>query len=213
MTGLFIKDVLGLRKYMKQLGVSYILFAVLSFSVKSPSYLMGMVVLMSSMSVLTAMAYDDVAKWDKYALSMPLSKSDLVASKYLLLITITLGMGFISTLLAFFMSLYFQTDKPLEVFVIGGAICLVALIFYSIIIPLAFKLGVEKSRIFIGIIFGIPALLVAAYSNLNLGDKFNIPIPTENQIKLALFASPFITVAILYLSYRISVGILQKKEF
>lgn len=211
MAGLFIKDILGLKRYMKQLSVSLILFIILSFSIKSPSYLMGMVVLMSSMTVLTSMTYDDMAKWDKYALSMPLSRSDLVGAKYLLLIAITMSMGIISSVLAFIMSLYFKTERPWEAFVIGGAICLIAFIIFSIILPLAFKLGVEKSRIFIGIIFGIPALLVLAYSNL--GNDFNIPIPTEEQVKLVLYASPFVTIAILYLSYRISIGILQKKEF
>lgn len=213
MTGLFLKDILGLRRYIKQLGVSLIVLAVLALGLKSPNYFIGMVILMSSMTVLTAMSYDEIAKWDKYALSMPLSKRDLVGSKYLLLIAITISTGFISAVLAFFMSLFFKSDKPWEVFVIGGAVCMVALIFYSLIVPIAFKLGVEKSRIFMGIVFALPAFLVIAYGNLNLGDKFNIPIPTENQIKSVLYTSPFITIVILYLSYRISVSILQKKEF
>lgn len=211
MTGLLLKDVLGLKRYMKQLGVSLIMFLILSIGLKSSGYFMGMFILMSSMTVLTAMTYDETAKWNKYALAMPLSKSDLAASKYLLLIAITLGGGFISAVISFFMTLYFKQDKPLEVFIISGAISMAALVFHSIILPIAFKLGVEKSRILIAVIFGIPAFLVIAWGNF--GFNFGIPLPTENQIKLLLYASPFIAGGILYVSYLISVRILQKKEF
>jgi len=38
-------------------------------------------------------------------------------------------------------------------------------------------------------------------------------MPTENRVKLLLYASPFIAGGILYVSYLISVRILQKKEF
>ncbi len=211
MTGLLLKDILGLRRYLKQLGASLILFGLLSIGFKSSSYLMGMLVLMSSATVLTSMTYDEMAKWDKYALSMPLSKRDLVCSKYLLLIIITISTGLLSGVLAFFMDIYFKNSEPLQVFIIAGAICLAALFFYSLILPIAFKLGVEKSRIFLGVIFGIPAILVIALSNL--GEKYNVPIPTEDQIKPVLYALPFIVIGILYVSYRISIGIMQKKEF
>jgi hypothetical protein len=211
MAGLLLKDVLGLKKYMKQLGVSLIMFFIIAVSFKSPNYLIGMAVLMSSMTLLTAMTYDETAKWDKYALSMPLSKRDLVASKYLLLLGITFGSGLISAVLSLIMALYFKQDKPLEVFVIAGGVCLIALVFCSFMLPIAFKLGVEKSRIFIAVIIGIPTFLLVAYSNLGL--DLGIPIPTEQQVKLAIYASPFIAFGILYLSFHLSVSILLKKEF
>lgn len=211
MTGLLLKDVLGLKRYMKQLGVALIMFVIMSIGLKSPSYFMGMFILMTSMTVLTAMTYDETAKWNKYALAMPLSKSDLAAAKYLLLIAITLGGGFLSAVISVFMALYFKQEKPLEVFITSGAICMAALIIYSFILPAAFKLGVEKSRILIAVIFGIPAFLIIAYGNI--GSDFGIPMPTENQVKLLLYASPFIAGGILYVSYLISVRILQKKEF
>lgn len=211
MSGLLLKDFLGLKRYMKQLSVSLVVFFIISVSLKRTDYLMGMVILMSSMTVFTAMNYDEAAKWDKYALSMPISKSALVSTKYILLITVTLGGGFLSALVSFVMSFYFKLDKPLEVFIVAGAISGVALIMHSIILPLAFKLGVEKSRILVAVIFAIPSFLIIAYSNM--GFDFNIPIPTEQQIKQLLYIFPFITAIILYLSYRVSVYLLQKKEF
>lgn len=211
MSGLLLKDFLGLKKYMKQISISLVVFIVISVSLKSSYYLIGMFILMSSMTVFTAMNYDEVAKWDKYALSMPISKSALVTTKYILLIAVTLGGGFVSSIISFVMSLYFKLDKPAEVFLIAGVISGAALTLYSVILPVAFKLGVEKSRLLVAVIFAIPSFFILAYSNMGFG--FNIPIPTEQQIKLILYMLPFIITLILFLSYRVSVRILQKKEF
>ena len=41
-------------------------------------------ILFTIMIPMVAMSYDDKSKWDRYALTMPVSRRDMVLSKYLL---------------------------------------------------------------------------------------------------------------------------------
>lgn len=54
-------------------------------SVSSKNNFMGaMIMVMCAILPTTFMSYDEKAKWDKYALSMPLSRDDMVISKYII---------------------------------------------------------------------------------------------------------------------------------
>ena len=84
MKGLMIKDILNLRKNFKTTLLVIGFFAIYAYTSNNPSYMIAMVTLILSMMPLTSMAYDDMSKWDRYALAMPISKKDIVLSKYIL---------------------------------------------------------------------------------------------------------------------------------
>ena len=52
------------------------------------------------MITITSFSYDALAKWDRYALSLPLTRKDIVAGKYLLSIILCL----LATILSFLIS-------------------------------------------------------------------------------------------------------------
>ena len=84
------------------------------------------------------------------------------------------------------------------------------MIFLSIIIPILFKYGVEKGRLFIVVIAVIPSLLVAL-----LGSTLKPPVPScpaQNSCRQFCIPSPLFTLAIFLISFRISVGICRKKN-
>lgn len=211
MTGLILKDILNLKKYMKQYVFILVLYVFLSFSFKSTSYIAFMMILITSMMIVTSMAYDESTKWDKYALTMPLTKRDLVLSKYILLVLLALSGGIISIILGFIISKFIGASDYKDMLLTSGAITLVSLLLFSILLPFIFKLGTEKARIIMLVIFAIPAMLITGLASL-LKD---IPIqqPTEEQIRYLGYASPFIVLLILVISYHLSVGIMNKKDF
>lgn len=211
MTGLILKDLLNLRKYMKQLGLILILYIFLSINFKSPNYIIFMMILLTSMMIVTSMAYDESTKWDKYALTMPITKEDLVKSKYALLVLLALSGGIISIIFGFIISKFIGVTNYKELLLTSGGVALASLFLFSILLPIIFKLGTEKARIFMMLIFAIPAILVTGLSSF-LKD-LSIPMPTEEQIKYLGYVSPIIVLIFFVISYQISVYILNKKDF
>lgn len=172
----------------------------------------GMIILLAGSMVLTTIAYDDLAKWDQYALSMPLSKKELVKGKYLFFIISSLA-GF---MIAFFVCSIFFTvgiqNNLMELVILCGVILECCIFIYGIILPLTFQYGVEKARIFLVVLFGIPSILVfigtMCYSTMDKNATMLIEV-----LKFVGIISPIFVIAYLYGSYRVSVRIFDKKSF
>ena len=94
MKGLLLKDIYNLRKVGKQYILILAFFTVYCFFLKNPSFFPMMTVMSFSMLILTSMGYDEAAGFDKYALTLPVNREDLVRTKYLLLLLL-LAAGFV----------------------------------------------------------------------------------------------------------------------
>jgi ABC-2 type transport system permease protein len=163
----------------------------------------SMMTMVAVLIPLTAMAYDERSKWDRYALTMPISRKNMVMSRYLL--------GLIFLIVAFVLSMLvnivISNMKTAEntLVVLGGFST--GLMLMSVIFPLLFKFGVEKGRIFMMIVIFIP---VAA---LMMISKLGISMPDEEIIKSVIYLSPIIGAVIFLISIYVSLWIYKKKEF
>ena len=214
MIGLILKDVFNLKKYVKQIGLSVVVFGLFAVQLKNPAYLIGMISMMCSMLVITSMSYDESTKWDKYALTMPILKKDIVLSKYILLVLLVGAGTVFSGIISMIMSEIMQIQKPEEILLISGAVALIMLLIFSVLMPLLLKYGVEKARILIFAIVGLPALIGTAF--VKLIQILKIPKPDEAQLEklfeILPYAFPVIVLVVLFLSYNLSVRIYDKKE-
>ena len=211
MIGLLIKDLFNLKKYMKQFGFSCFIFILLAVYLKSPNYFMGMGILLAAMMVINAMAYDENAHWDKYALTMPILRKDLVFSKYALLVLSGVASSLVTLGASLVLSIFLKLPLTLELPLVNGTLFVVMIFFSSIILPLIFKLGTEKARLIIAAVAAIPSVLfltIYKFTEMN-----NIPLPTENQLKMAAFAAPVLVLILFFISYNISLSIVSKKEY
>ncbi|WP_313132862.1 ABC-2 transporter permease [Anaerocolumna sp.] len=211
MSGLILKDILNLKKYMKQMGIILIVYLFMSISFKNPNLIVFMMVFVTTMLIVTSMAYDESTKWDKYALTMPITKKDLVKSKYVLLVLLALAGGVISLISAFILSKFIGVSDYEEMLLTSAGVVLASLLLFSIIIPIIFKMGTEKTRIIMIILFAVPTILITGFSKIF--KDLNMPQLTAEQVKYLVYASPFIVLLIVFLSYNLSVSILNKKEF
>ena len=203
MTGLIIKDLLNLKKQ----GKIYLLLVVFYFAMglvnENTSMFTSRMTMVAVLIPLTAMAYDERSKWDRYALTMPISRKNMVMSRYLL--------GLIFLIVAFVLSMLvnmvISNMKTAEntLVVLGGFST--GLMLMSVIFPLLFKFGVEKGRIFMMIVIFIP---VAA---LMMISKLGISMPDEEIIKSVIYLSPIIGAVIFLISIYVSLWIYKKKEF
>ena len=171
---------------------------------------------MLSMQVITTMSYDEYAKWDKYALTMNVNRKDIVLSKYVFFImSIIIGIvvGIISSSLINIIS-----DSNIgidEILVTSIMVPCIFAILFCIIIPIVFKIGVEKARVVMMAIFFTPTIL--GFIIFKMAEKANMPIPDETTLELifkfGLIGLIVLTVVFIFISYKISLSIYNKKEF
>ncbi|NLZ82251.1 MAG: hypothetical protein GX915_01135, partial [Clostridiales bacterium] len=138
-------------------------------------------------------------------------------SKYcLLLIISTLGIG-VSLIFSIGINLYIESDILLKGFGFSVIGVTGILFFYSIIIPIITKLGVEKARIIIIIVFMLPMGIVYLLMNSLNNEATIIPEQILEIGRLILqykyIIVPIAIVIALSISYNISVKIYRKKQF
>lgn len=206
MKGLILKDLLNLKSTFKMLGAMIVFFAV-AFLREGNSFVFGIIILMFAMMVVTTISYDDLAKWDAYALTMPVTRKEMVLSKYLVMAILnTLG-AVLSLIVGIVGSVIMRQSFDLEILAIIGIIYLVAFIFGSVIIPLIYKFGTEKARLMLFLCALLPTALIL------LLEQFNVPLPTTGNPWIYLTLLIGFSVAGIVLSYLISLKIYTNKEF
>ena len=216
MKGLLIKDILNMKNYMKQLVLVLIFFIAYGIFLKNGTFVGTMITLMLSMQVITTMSYDEYAKWDKYALTMNINRKDIIISKYIFF-TISIIIGIvvgITTSIAINQIAKLDTGMN-EIIVTAIVVPCVFAILFSIIIPVVFKTGVEKGRIVMMLILFIPAILVGAI--VKISEKANITMPSPSNLeilmKFGVLGLVLLTILAVFISYKVSLSIYNKKEF
>lgn len=216
MKGLLIKDILNMKNYMKQLVLVLIFFIAYGIFLKNGTFVGTMITLMLSMQVITTMSYDEYAKWDKYALTMNINRKDIIISKYIFF-TISIIIGIvvgITTSIAINQIAKLDTGMN-EIIVTSILVPCVFAILFSIIIPVVFKTGVEKGRIVMMLILFIPAILVGAI--VKISEKANITMPSPSNLeilmKFGVLGLVLLTILAVFISYKVSLSIYNKKEF
>lgn len=209
MKGLIIKDFISLKKYSKQFLLMIAVFAIFGISMKSPSYIAFMFMLFGSMTIITSMSYDESAGWNKMAFCMPISKSEVVKAKYLTWIVLTLITFLFSVIFGGMICLYLGQNM-LEFIASLLAVTSVYLILFSIIIPILFRLGMEKGRMIMLAVFLIPTIFIMGAARVL--ERAGVPELAISENAMILFLILFTVIAII-VSYFVSVKIVTRREW
>ena len=215
--GLIIKDVLQLKSYWKSL---VLILAIFIFSAIPQDDNQGGVAIMLpimmalgfGMFSIASFNYDEASKADRYILTMPVNRKNIVLAKYILTFSATVigtVVGIIISLgiLTFIQTAWFDMSE-LIVGAIGGMFG-IGLI-QSIQIPCIYKMGAEKGRIF--------AILVAMVAGIFAGSLAFITVDSGTEFSTTLdlaVVGAILGVAIIiiyFISYLISCRIFEKKE-
>ena len=164
---------------------------------------------------ISAFAYDEQSKWDRYAMSLPLGRSKVVGARYLFVLALTLftvAMGLAGTALLY---LAHQVD-PLEMFVALMVSTAIGLLLPTILLPLSYKLGAERARPYLYAIIFIPIIAVvllvkAGVLDMSLLKGMDLLAPTALAGGAVLL--PLAGLAALGVSYLISCRIAAGKEY
>lgn len=209
MSGLILKDILNLRNYAKQLLLVMGIFIIYGFVLKQPEFVNFMLLMYGSMAVLTSIGYDEKAGWDKIACSLPVTRKDIVRAKY----TVWLLISALAVLIASFLGIimkYMEKESIGEYLLVVITVEAIYLMGFSIIIPIVYKVGVEKARLVMLGIFILPSIAILLFAQFYKGKAI-----FKNVDNIVQYLVPFIvilSIIVVYISYRISVSILKKKE-
>ena len=202
MKGLLLKDILNFKKQ----GLIFLFLLAVWFYIginnKDISYLSGVIAMVTLLVPITCIAYDEKAKWERYALTMPISKGTVVVSRYLLTIAISVVGGIFSTIAGVMISTNIK-----EVLLTNTSVISIGLLVIAFAFPFIFKYGIEKGRLIMIFLFIVPTLF------FTLASQFNIPMPREEVIIQLAYFLPLIALVIIICSIQVSKKIYSKKEF
>ena len=216
MTGLITKDFLVMRKMLRSYLLMIVVYTILAYlDFFDYSFIITFVQVALSVLPISAFAYDEQSKWDRYAMSLPLGRSRVVGARYLFVLLLTLftvAFGLAGTALLY---LAHQADF-LEMFVTLMVSTAIGLLIPTILLPLSYKLGAERARPYLYAIVFIPVIAVVLLAKAGVLDMsmlkgMDLLAPTALAGGAALL--PLAGLALLFVSYLISCRIAAGKEY
>lgn len=202
MKGLLIKDLLNLRKQSIIILALFVFYMIMAMGSGNVMMFGFVVTLMTVMLTITSMAFDERSNWDKYALTMPISRKDIVLSKYLL--------GGILAGLAFVINIIFMTvarsGMGAETALTALGMMGISIFFLSVMMPLFYKFGVERGRLIMMATFSLPTSAVV------IAVKVGLKPPDPQVLELLPYIAAGIALLVAGISILISLRIISKKE-
>lgn len=210
MKSLVLKDLIMLKNYARTLLIMIAFFTIVTFTNDDVSFLSGMIILILAMVPITSFSYDQNSKWDLFSQTLPVSRKQLVCSKYILGL-IAIGSG---TLLALLLNITMLSFKKLaintsELVGVNMMIACVSILYLSIIIPLVYQFGVERSRLISIAVLAVPSLLFVGLTEIGVSFSFLDAM----SLGVLVGISSLITVCVLFISVSVSVHIYSRKDF
>ena len=214
MMGLLRKDLLILKSYWKTYAMLLALYDIFAFW-GNPSFFTTILSVMLFVLPLSSFSADELARWDRFAVALPVGRRGIVQAKYLFLLVVCAAAFILSVIIVLLAALTGRAGKDsLSGLLLACATCaILGLILNAILYPILFRYGTQKSRIVMSAIFGAVFAAFAIgmgifnLSGINITSIFYLPIP----LLILLLAA--ITSAVLLLSYHISCGIFIRREF
>lgn len=154
MKALLLADLYIIRKYTRAFLAMVVLFLGVSAFETGETFLLVYPVLMASILSTSVLSYNERFHWDSYCDTLPISRAQVVSEKYLLSLLMT-GTVFILTALLELRLLYTGALSREDYFMTLDMLAVLAFFAPSLMLPIIFKLGMEKGRMAYYIIFGV----------------------------------------------------------
>lgn len=212
MKGLITKDFLTVKKKygVPRLIMDFAIIATLMIILEGAGaiYISFLLVPLEVTSMLITLAnFDEQWKWGKYAVALPISKKQIVSSRYTFAV-ITAMIGFCVCLIVNTISYFcFPTYRfGFYLFIAVASFC-VALLFLAFVLPSNYWLGVNAG---FAVMFILIILLVVLGIWSKMTDNAIMSFIVDN-FDMSMIIGFVGTIAIFVLSYILSITLFQKK--
>lgn len=219
MKGLLIKD-FKLLKVQKNFFLLILCIAIgieIFTNSTSSSFIIGFLSFVATLFTLSSISYDEFDNGNAFLFSLPITRKSYVIEKYGFGMILGSSFWAFGTLIVILKEVI--THKYVSIDTVIAAFIILPIVFavLAVMLPFQLKFGGEKGRIaiictlVIVFLIGIVITKVADAFNINLSFLFH-ETATLNSIILILVIIG-ITFFMLFVSYRISLSIMKKKEF
>ena len=219
MKGLLVKDLCLMRELKKMVLIIVFVSAIFVFSGTDQAFLTGYVIILSALIAGMTLSYDEMNGGMAFLMTLPYSRKQYVAEKYLIgLLIIALGVVY-ALALAVIQNLT-GGGADMKTTLLTTAVCgFVGVIMLAFSLPADLKFGAEKGRVmlifgfmivFFGIFFGFRIL------ENNFPDQQAAIIRWLNDALMSRYIYPgciILGIVVLGISFLLACRILEKKEF
>lgn len=215
MKGLLIKDI---QLFLKQKKIFLIWFAVtLVFLNRDPVFGISYSLFLMVIMLVGTISYDDFDNGMGFLMTLPISRKTYVVEKYIFVLAGALLTGMITLVISVvYLLMHPAVMSITDLLISFGMLYAVMGIMASVYVPFQLKYGAEKGRsmllvvtgfIFIGV-FLVRKIETAEQYAANIGTLLNALSPVSLMIALLIAAA-----AALFISIKISIGIVEKEEY
>ena len=215
MIGLLKKEYYLMEGQMKSWLIVAVFCFFYSYFMNADSFLFMLIILIGIMSTMTVFSLDKACGWDTYAISLPLTRKEIVEARYLFAFLIDIGVSLACCLLMLLRGQINGGVNLPESLHSLFQILLVTILMQLLLFPVIYKLGVEKASFVYMAVFICLSLGVLGLSQLddNGAVLAGIRINAEKIMQYGEIAAVILAAAGLFLSLWLSVRIYEKKEF
>ena len=192
--------------------------AVFTYLWKSPSYMVSFLTFIATLFVLTTISYDEFDNGYSFLFTLPVSRKLYVTEKYVFELLLGAGIWCITTALA---AVYvvvtgaaeLNTDWIMSYIIYLGFVLLIV----AVTVPVQLKFGGEKGRIAMIIVLGGMFLAgwVIVKGLKKIGMDVEAVLDKTSSMGIAVFLGIWFVIfcIILFISFGVSVKIMERKEF
>ncbi|WP_294475719.1 MULTISPECIES: ABC-2 transporter permease [Eubacteriales] len=210
MTGLVRKDFYLSVSMFKSYVLVALVFAMLTFAgIYDSSFFVAYVSVMCIMIPVNLFAYDEQARWDKYAAALPGGRRGVVMARYLFTTLVCVGSMVFSILLHLAAGLASgaQAQERMDLLLSGLIPAAYGCLMNAVLLPLLFKFGSQKGRLYLLLALGLGAGLI--FGGLTALREMGLSL---SQLEFPLAALPAVGLLALIPSYFVALGIFLKKD-
>lgn len=212
MKGLLIKDF----KLMKRQSHFYMLVLAVAVGVaifaKQSTFIIGYLAFVGSQFVFSSISYDGYDNGNPFLFSLPFTRKAYVAEKYVLGLILGVASLVVAGIIVLVSSVAKGTATVTEIFIICLSVLPLTAILISFTLPFQLKYGSERGTLVITVAMALLLVVFIAISKalsaLGILDK----VMSMNMAVL-IMAGIAVAGAVLFISYKISLSIVRKKEF
>lgn len=220
--GLLKKDLYNLASYKASLIIIILFCGIAIVGTEAINWGAIIICTITGMISLATFNYDEMSDANKYILTLPVTRKEIVMEKYILAIGATILGGVLGFLLTILLANIMQYIRQNDVFNIDyesllsttiGGMFGISLI-QSIQIPSIYKWGAEKGRIQMFVLIFILIIIGSGLGFLLMKSNLDINMDALKKLfdNLGIIILIVSMIAIYYLSYKISYKIYKNKE-
>ena len=168
MKAMLFADWMSIRRSMKALLWVFAVMAVAAFAYGGSAFIPFMVTMLSVMGPATLMSTDHAYGWDRLSLTLPVSRRDIVSSKFTVSLALNAALLLLGVVLTMVSSAVHR-DGSLAENLLGLLACeAVALLLMGIEFDLILRFGTERGRYFLLGVVWVPLIALTVSGVLNV---------------------------------------------